>query len=83
MKEKNTRAALTVLLCAALIAVVFVSGVLDKQKTWADMPYLMMRFDGGMSRDTAQGGAYGVMNEGPGLTLPAGTYHRCCVHPLN
>ena len=59
---------------AALIAVVFVSGVLDKQKTWADMPYLMMRFDGGMSRDTAQGGAYGVMNEGPGLTLPAGTY---------
>ena len=62
------------LLCLALIAVIFAAGILDKQKTWADMPYLTMRFDGGMSRDLAQGDAYGVMNEGPGLTLPEGRY---------
>ncbi|MBE5799930.1 MAG: hypothetical protein E7321_08280 [Clostridiales bacterium] len=60
------------LLCAVLIALVFLSGVLDRQKTWTDMPYLMMRFDGGLSRDTAA--YYGLMNDGPGLNLPAGTY---------
>ena len=58
-------------LCAALILVVFCTGILDRQKTWVDMPYQLQHFDGGLSRE---GEAYGVMNEGPGLTLPAGMY---------
>ena len=62
------------LIALLLIAVVFATGVLDRQKTWEDMPYLLMRFDGGMQRDTQAGGAYGAMNDGPGLNLPAGTY---------
>jgi len=72
MTHKDTRRALGVwLLCAALIVIVFVSGVLDRQKTWADMPYTLLQFDGGLAREGAQ---YGVMNDGPGLNLPAGTY---------
>ena len=59
------------ILCAALIALVFVTGALDRQMTWVDMPYLMMDFGGSLSREAE---AYGVMNEGPGLDLPAGTY---------
>lgn len=62
------------LIALLLIAIVFATGVLDRQKVWEDMPYLLMRFDGGMQRDTQAGGAYGAMNDGPGLDLPAGTY---------
>ena len=69
MSVKKSFAALA--LCAALILVVFCTGILDRQKTWVDMPYQLQRFEGGLSRE---GEAYGVMNEGPGLTLPAGMY---------
>ena len=62
------------LIALLLIAAVFATGVLDRQKVWEDMPYLLMRFDGGLQRDTQAGGAYGAMNDGPGLDLPAGTY---------
>ena len=62
------------LIALLLIAVVFVTGVLDRQKVWEDMPYLLMRFEEGLQRDTQAGGAYGAMNDGPGLDLPAGTY---------
>ena len=61
-------------LCALAIAAVFATGVLDRQKTWEDMPYLLMRFDGELQRDMQAGDAYGAMNDGPGLDLPAGTY---------
>ena len=61
------------LACALLAAAVLVSGVLDRQKTWEDMPYLHMRFDQGLTRE-ADGAGYGVMNGGPGLNLPAGEY---------
>ena len=67
--KKKTLGAL--LLCAALIAVIFTTGILDRQKTWTEMPHQMMRFDGGLIRE---GAPSGVMNEGPGLDLPAGTY---------
>ncbi|MBR4040426.1 MAG: YfhO family protein [Clostridia bacterium] len=70
-KKLKQRVLGSLVLCAALIVLVFASGVLDRQKTWTDMPYLMQRFDSGLSRDTA---AYGVMNDGPGLNLPAGEY---------
>ena len=71
--KKTARKADILIILAALVltALVFVSGALDRQMTWVDMPYLMMEFDGGLSRETAD---YGVMNEGPGLDLPAGQY---------
>ena len=72
MTHKARRTALGMwLLCAALMAMIFVSGILDRQKTWTDMPYTLLQFDGGLARDGTQ---YGVMNDGPNLNLPAGTY---------
>ena len=62
------------LIALLLIAAVFATGVLDRQKVWEDMPYLLMRFDEGLQRDMQTGGAYGAMNDGPGIDLPAGTY---------
>lgn len=62
------------LLSFALIAAVFLTGVLDRQKTWTDMPYTLMDFADGRTLNTAQDGQYGPMNEGPDLTLPAGEY---------
>lgn len=62
------------LVALLLIAAVFATGILDRQETWEDMPYLSMRFDGGLSRDVRAGDAYGAMNGGPGLNLPEGTY---------
>lgn len=76
MKRKRKGAVIAGMwtLCVLAIAVVFATGVLDRQKVWEDMPYLLMRFDEGLQRDTQAGGAYGAMNDGPGLDLPAGTY---------
>lgn len=68
------KALVSLALCVALIVLVFVSGVLDRQKTWEDLPYTLLQFDRGRTLDSAQGDAYGVMNAGPGLTLPAGQY---------
>ena len=62
------------LLCIVLIAAVFLSGVLDRQKVWPEMVWSGLTFPNGPSRNTAQGDAYGVINSGPGFTLPAGTY---------
>ncbi|MBQ7887218.1 MAG: hypothetical protein IJ313_10040 [Clostridia bacterium] len=71
MRGNRWRLAGLWLLCAALIAAVWITGVLDRQMTWTDMPYLMMRFEDGLNRENTE---YGVMNEGPGLDLPAGEY---------
>ena len=76
MKQSGRRltgAGVLLLVCLALIAVIFATGVLNKQKVWADLPYGLMHFDS-LRRDTAAGDAYGMMNDGPGLTLPAGGY---------
>lgn len=73
--KKRVGVLVPVLAAALLIAAVFCTGALDRQKTWADMPYTLMRFEQGLSRDTLSGGEYGAMNAGPGLTLPAGEYH--------
>ena len=69
--SKKKKALVSLIVCAALILLVFVSGVFDRQKTWTEMPHQLMRFKDGLSRDTAQ---YGTMNQGPGLDLPAGAY---------
>ena len=57
-----------------LAAAVFASGVLDTQKTWADLPYTLLSFEHGRMLSTERGDDYGVMNKGPGLDLPAGEY---------
>ena len=62
------------LMLAVLIILVFVTGVLDRQKTWAEMVWSGLDFPAGTSRDLSAGDAYGVINGGPGLTLPAGRY---------
>jgi len=62
------------LLCIALIAVVFFSGALDRQKVWPEMVWSGLTFKNGASLNTAQGDAYGAVNSGPGFTLPAGQY---------
>jgi len=64
----------SLVLSMALIVLVFVSGVLDRQKTWTEMVWSGLSFPEGTSRDVNAGDAYGVMNGGPGLTLPAGEY---------
>lgn len=74
MKRRRNAIVCLWAVCAALVALVFATGILDRQMTWEDMPYLTMRFDGGLSRDAQTGDAYGAMNDGPGLDLPAGTY---------
>lgn len=72
--DAKKKALISLALCAALIVLVFVSGVLDRQKTWEDLPYTLLQFERGRTLNAAQGDAYGVMNAGPGLTLPAGQY---------
>ena len=74
MKKKGVSIALVWLAALLLIALVFATGVLDRQKVWEDMPYGLMRFEGGLTREAQAGEGYGVMNDGPGLKLPAGTY---------
>lgn len=73
MARRNAKAAVWggLVLAVLAIALVFSTGLLGRQMTWTDMPYQSMRFDGGLSREAD---AYGVMNDGPGLNLPAGTY---------
>ena len=61
-------------LCAALIALVFLTGVLDRQKTWTEMVWSGLTFENGTSRDLAKGDGYGAVNGGPGFTLPEGRY---------
>jgi len=60
------------LVCLALIAVIFATGILNKQKTWPDVP-LDYR-DGKMSFSTDAGDAYGTVASGPYYDLPEGTY---------
>lgn len=57
---------------AALIVLIFASGVLRTQKTWPDVQ-LDYR-DGKTAFDAADGDAYGVVASGPYYDLPAGEY---------
>jgi len=73
LKKEGKRLAGAWLLAAVLTVLLCVCGLPGKQKVWSDLPYGLMHFDS-LTRDTAVGDAYGVMNGGPGLTLPAGEY---------
>lgn len=78
MRRERKRMDARILLVSAaaflLIAAVFASGMLDTQKTWADLPYTLLSFADGRTRSAENGDAYGAMNKGPGLDLPAGEY---------
>lgn len=74
MREKNRATACVWAACLLAVIAVFATGALDRQKVWEDMPYTSLRFEGGMTRRADAGDAYGEMNDGPGLNLPAGTY---------
>ena len=64
-----------VLACAALVALVFATGVLGKQKTWGYMEYLNLDFKQRTPLlSISEGAEYGIQNTGPGLNLARGTY---------
>lgn len=73
MKTDGKRIACVWLIAVVLSALLLWAGIPVKQKVWTDLPYSLMHFDG-LSRNTQNGDAYGAMNDGPGLTLPAGEY---------
>ena len=72
MKKDKRRIIALLAVAAILLAAAFCMP--GKQKVWTDLPYSLMHFEDGLSRNMESGDAYGVMNAGPGLTLPAGTY---------
>ena len=61
------------ILCALAIAVVFATGVLDKQKVWTDVR-LTEADDAQREWRIADGDAYGRVGSGPYFDLPVGTY---------
>lgn len=72
MNKKNLRGACGALLCAALLVLLCLSGVLDKQKIWANVPVEYAQ--GKQAFSLAEGDAYGPVTSGPYMELPAGTY---------
>lgn len=66
------RAGVLLLICLALIAVIFATGILNKQKTWPDVQ-LDYR-DEKPSFSTEAGDTYGTVASGPYYDLPEGTY---------
>jgi len=71
-KKERRNAGGALLVCLALIAVIFATGILDKQKVWTDVP-LDYR-DGKMAFSLDAGDAYGAVASGPYYDLPEGTY---------
>lgn len=60
------------LLCAVVIALLFMTGILDKQKTWTE---LKQEYTGGDNLWRVEDGdAYGTVATGPYFDLPVGTY---------
>lgn len=74
MREKKFRIWGALTLCLLLVALVFLTGVLDRQKTWTEMVWSGLTFENGTSRNLAGGDSYGAVNGGPGFTLPEGRY---------
>ncbi len=67
---------LALLFCAALIAAVFMTGVLDKCQTWGTMEWSYLHF---MEQDPEHP-HYGIQNTGPEFNLPKGTYRlKFCI----
>ncbi len=71
-KRKYTRTWTTLLVCGLLFAVLCVTGVLNKQKIWPNLPVEFLQ--GGGAQSLTQGDEYGRVTGGPYMALPAGTY---------
>jgi len=71
-KTKRLRAAALLMLCLALIAVIFATGILNKQKTWTDLP--LDYVNGQKYFRLESGDAYGTVAAGPYYDLPEGRY---------
>jgi len=75
MKRSERRlmsAGMLLLVCLTLIAVIFATGILNKQKVWTDLQ-LDYR-DGKKSFSLEAGDTYGNIASGPYYDLPEGTY---------
>jgi len=60
------------LVCLLLIAVIFATGVLNKQKVWPDLP---LDYQGEKTSFSIEAGdSYGMVSSGPYYDLPEGTY---------
>ena len=83
-KGLSRRDVLAVLLTAAVIALLFATGILNQQQVWAGIPYTMkfVSSAGGDAGDARQewkyaldaGDTYGDYGAGPGYNLDRGTY---------
>ena len=71
--SKKERLAFAAVLLA--VALVFMTGVLDKQKVWTNLGAYDMDFKGDkLAYDTQAGDSHGVVSKGPNFDLPAGEY---------
>jgi len=60
---------------ALMVVAVFVTGVLDRQRIWSNLPYYYMSFEDGQTVfDVSDGDEYGIHNRGPNFDLPKGVY---------
>ncbi|MGN0773385.1 MAG: hypothetical protein ACI4MP_06285 [Candidatus Ventricola sp.] len=75
MKRKKSGATILAMwaLCAVVIAAVFATGVLNKQKVWTDV---QLDYTGGSQQEwrIENGDEYGYVGSGPYYNLPVGTY---------
>ena len=77
-KNRRRSAAFDALIClgaAALIAVIFATGLLNTQKVWPDVSFDHAK--GNASYSLAEGDGYGVKATSTSLNLDAGTYRLC------
>ena len=61
---------LTLVLCLLLIALVFISGIVNKRQTWGTMEWAYLHF---IDQDP-ENPKYGIQNSGPAFNLPQGKY---------
>lgn len=73
--KRGRRDALAVLMSAALIALVWITGIFTKPQTWGSMEFYKLDFFEGTAQLRVEDGVqYGVQNTGPDLTLNRGVY---------
>ena len=77
-KNRRRSAAFDALIClgaAALIAVIFATGLLNTQKVWPDVSFDHAKENASYS--LTEGDGYGVKATSTSLNLDAGTYRLC------
>lgn len=71
-KRFKINSGMLLLICLAVIVLIFATGVLNKQKVWPDLQ-LEYR-DGKKTFSVDEGDSYGMVSSGPYYDLPEGTY---------